>query len=136
MEPDGITIPRALVDQMVEHARRWAPLEACGLVAGKGGTATRFFPTENADRSPVRYTIPPLEILRITREIDRAGEELLAIFHSHPASEAYPSATDVRLAFYPDSFYLILSLKDPERPVLRAFRIREGRITEHPITVA
>ena len=121
---------------MIEHARRWAPLEACGLVAGRDGTATRFFPTENADRSPVRYTIPPLEILRITREIDRAGEELLAIFHSHPASEAYPSPTDVRLAFYPDSFYLILSLKDPERPVLRAFRIREGRISEHPIAVS
>lgn len=131
-----IVIPQAIYDEMVAHARREAPLEACGLVAGRDGVATRFFPTENAERSPVRYTIPPLEILRITREIDRAGEELLAIFHSHPATEAYPSATDIRLAFYPDAYYLICSLKDPERPVLRAFRIREGAVAEHPIRIA
>lgn len=132
---DGVVIPRAIYRQMIAHARREAPLEACGLVAGKDGVATRFFATENADRSPVRYTIAPLDILRITREIDRAGEELLAIFHSHPATEAYPSATDIRLAFYPDAYYLICSLRDPARPVLRAFRIRDGRVSEHPIAV-
>lgn len=131
----GVVIPREIYDQMVAHARREAPLEACGLVAGRGGVATRFFPTDNVERSPVRYTVAPLDILRITREMDRAGEELLAIFHSHPATEAYPSATDVRLAYYPDAYYLICSLRDPGQPVLRAFRIRDGQVTEHPVVV-
>lgn len=135
MQGEGVVIPKVIYQEMIEHARREAPLEACGLVAGRDGVATRFFPTENVERSPVRYTIAPLDILRVSREIDRAGEELLAIFHSHPATEAYPSATDIRLAFYPDAYYLICSLRDPARPELRAFRIRDGQVTEHPVIV-
>ena len=120
---------------MIDHARQQAPLEACGIVAGKDGVATRFYPTENAERSPVRYSIPAREILRILRELDARGEDLYAIFHSHPATEAYPSATDVRFAYYPDSYYLILSLAQPQHPVLRAFRIRDGRISEAPVRI-
>lgn len=118
---------------MIAHARAEAPLEACGIVAGRDGRATRFYPTDNAERSRTRYSVPPAELLRITREIEAREEDLYAIFHSHPETEAYPSATDIRLAFYPEAYYLILSLADPDRPVLRAFTIRDGQVTEHPI---
>lgn len=126
-------IPRSLYEEMLTHARE--PIEACGILGGRDGRAEVFHPTANAEESPVRYSIAPPDLFRITRELDRAGLDLLAIFHSHPATEAYPSATDVRLAFYPDAFYLIMSLVDPERPVLRAFRIVEGVITEAPLTI-
>ena len=79
---------------------------------------------------------PPRDLFRILRELERSGRELVGIFHSHPATAAYPSATDVQLAFYPEACYLILSLADPERPVLRAFRIAEGRVSEEPLVIA
>lgn len=131
-----VELPRVLYEEMLAHARAQAPLEACGILGGRAGRPERFYPTPNGERSPVRYSIPPADLFRVTRELDRLGLDLVAIFHSHPATEAYPSATDVRLAFYPDARYLILSLRDPARPVLRAFRIVEGRIGEEPLTLA
>lgn len=128
-------LPRALYKEMLAHARVQAPLEACGILGGRAGRPERFYPTPNGERSPVRYSIPPADLFRVMRELDRARLDLVAIFHSHPATEAYPSATDVRLAFYPDARYLILSLRDPDRPVLRAFRIVEGRIGEEPLEI-
>lgn len=120
---------------MLAHGQANLPLEACGIVAGRGHRATKFYPTENAEQSPVLYSIPPMDILRITREIEGAGQELLAIFHTHPATEAYPSATDVRLAYYPEAVYLIMSLAQPEAPVLRGFHIVEQNITERAVRV-
>ncbi len=131
----GLEIPLEMWRAMVEHGRRWAPLEACGIVAGKNGSPTRFYPARNAEQSQVRYAIDPRDLLDITMDLEREGLSLLAIFHTHPATEAYPSLTDVQLAFYPDAVYLILSLADPGRPVLRGFRIVNGRITEVPVTV-
>jgi proteasome lid subunit RPN8/RPN11 len=127
---ERIALPRSLADAMIAHARAEAPLEACGIVAGREGDPTRFFPAVNAARSPVRYNIDPQDLLRITLEIERSGEELWGIFHSHPATQAYPSRTDIQLAFYPQAFYLIASLADREHPVLRAFRIRGEQVTE------
>lgn len=129
-------LPLVLYEQMLAHASSCAPQEACGLVGGRGDRAERFFPTSNGADDPVRrYDIPARELIRVMREIDAAGLELLAIFHSHPATEAYPSATDIRLAYYPDAFYLIMSLADPERPVLRAFRIIDGAVGESPLQI-
>ncbi len=129
-------LPRRIYEEMLNHARACAPEESCGLVGGRAGRAERFFPTPNGAEDPLRrYDIPPVDLLRVTREIERGGMELTAIFHSHPATEAYPSATDIRLAYYPEAFYLILSLADPERPVLRAFRIADGRVDEQPIAI-
>lgn len=129
-------LPRRLYEEMLAHARAEAPLEACGLLGGRDGRPETFYPTPNGERSPVRYSIPPADLLRVTRELERAGQELVGIFHSHPATEAYPSPTDVRLAFYPDACYLILSLADPARPALRAFRIVDGHIAEEPLRIA
>ncbi len=129
-------ISRTVYEALVAHARSQAPREACGLLLGNGGRPERFVPTDNEDPRPeVRYRIPPAQLLRHLRAAEEAGEELVAVFHSHPRTEAYPSATDVAQAHYPDARYLILSLAVPDRPVLRAFLIRDGRVEEEPVRV-
>jgi len=130
-------------EEMIRHARREYPNEACGLLAGKAcpeqsrrdGRVERVYQMTNAEHSPVTYRLDPEEQYRAFMEIEEEGWELLAIYHSHGHSLAYPSATDLELAFYPDSFYLIISLADPERPMLRAFRIAEGEIEEVEVRV-
>lgn len=128
-------IPRSIYDAMLAHGLRYAPLEACGIVAGQGDRAVRFYPTDNAENSPTRYSIPPEDILRILRDIEKQGDQLLAIFHTHPATPAYPSAVDIQLAYYPEAVYLIMSLADPEAPVLRGFYIRGGEVTERAVQI-
>ncbi len=125
----------ALYEEIVEHGLREFPNEACGLVAGRDGQAVRVYRMRNADASPVSYRLEPAEQLRAFREIEGEGLELLAIYHSHTHSEAYPSETDRRQAFYPESRYLILSLADREHPVLRAFRIVDGAVEEEELRV-
>jgi [CysO sulfur-carrier protein]-S-L-cysteine hydrolase len=106
------------------------PNECCGIVATENGEAVKVFRATNAEASPVRYSLDPREQYRITMEIDDQGWELGAIYHSHTRSEAYPSQTDVNLAFYPDALYVIVSLRKPDEPEIRAFRIAEERIEE------
>jgi proteasome lid subunit RPN8/RPN11 len=124
---DSVALPAGMREAMLAHARAEAPLEACGIVIGRDGRPLRFLTTANAAASPVRYEIAPADLLRITLDIEAEGESIWAIFHSHPTSPAYPSATDIRLAFYPESLYLIASLLDGS---LRAFRIVDGDVTE------
>jgi proteasome lid subunit RPN8/RPN11 len=125
-----LRIPRPFADAIVEHARSEHPNEACGLIAGGNGEATRLFAMSNAERSPVIYRMEPSEQLRVFNEIDRDGLDLVGIYHSHTRSPAYPSATDVSLAYYPDAVYLIVSLANMEAPELRGFRITDGKVTE------
>lgn len=132
----GVVVPPELQREMIAHAAAERPLEACGLVGGRGERALRFHPTRNALRSPVRYDVDPRDLLRVTLAIEADGLELWGIFHSHPATEAYPSPTDVRLAHYPDAHYLICSLRDPAAPVLRCFRIVGGEVAEVAIRPA
>jgi proteasome lid subunit RPN8/RPN11 len=127
--------PPALLDEIVQHARDDLPNECCGIVASDNGEAVRVFRTANAEASPVRYSLNPNEQLRITNEIEDAGWELGAIYHSHTRSEPYPSQTDVNLAFYPDAIYLIVSLRKPDDPEIRAFRIVDEQIEEVTIAV-
>lgn len=128
-----LRMPTKFADQIVSQARAEYPNEACGLLAGRDGVATRLYPMTNAERSPVIYRMDPKEQLRVFNEMDADGSELLAIYHSHTRSPAYPSATDVSLAYYPESVYLIVSLADPEAADLRGFRIVEGGIAEVPL---
>jgi proteasome lid subunit RPN8/RPN11 len=132
----SITLPKDIVEAMIEHARTEYPNEACGVVAGRDGEAVHLFPMANADASPVTYRLEPKEQLRVFDELDEKGWDLFAIFHSHTHSEAYPSPTDRRLAFYPEARYVILSLQDREHPDVRAFRIDEGEVTEEEVAVA
>ncbi len=125
-------------DDLLKEIVRWClagrPNEACGLLAGpmlaaEGGTPTRFLPLANAAASPYRYLIDPQEQLRAVLDIDDAGEEVWGIVHSHVASPAVPSDTDVGLAGWPDALYLICSLRsDP--PTIRAWSIRDGAVSE------
>ncbi len=130
-ELDGV-----LFKEIVDHGLREFPNECCGLVAARDGTPTRVYAMRNADASPVSYRLDPKQQLRVFDEMDAEGLDLWGIYHSHTHSEAFPSETDTRLAFYPDSLYLLLSLADRENPVLRAFRIVEGMITEEELTIA
>jgi proteasome lid subunit RPN8/RPN11 len=124
-------ISQGLIDEIVAHSREEAPNECCGLVSGRDGAATAVHRARNEFDSPLRYNVHPSDLLRITNQIDEAGEELAAIYHSHTRSEAYPSQTDVNLAEnWPDPIYLICSLQDPGEPVLRGFRIAGGAIEE------
>ena len=128
-------IDATLFDQMVQHGLREFPNEACGLLAGKEGIATRFYAMKNLDASPVSYRLDPKEQLQVFDAMDEEGWDLLGIFHTHTHSEAYPSETDTKLAFYPDAAYLVMSLSDRDHPELRGFRIVEGRIAEEELTI-
>ena len=124
-------IPRSLVDEIVAHSLEDAPNECCGLIGGRDGDAVALHRARNEFESPLRYNVHPLDLLRITTEIEEAGQELVGIYHSHTRSEAYPSQTDVNLAEnWPDPLYLICSVADPQEPVVRAFALRDGGIEE------
>lgn len=125
-----------MVDEIVAHAREDAPNECCGLIGGRDGRATSLHRARNEFASPLRYNVHPEDLLRITTEIERHGEDLAGIYHSHTRSEAYPSQTDVNLAAnWPEPLYLICSLADPDRPVVRAFAIRGGAIEEADLEI-
>lgn len=139
-------IPRPLYDEMVQHARQDLPNEACGMIHARGGEPVAVHRVGNAAASPYRYSMEPREQLQLEQLRDDHGETLFAIYHSHVASEAYPSPTDVRQAFfppgeveqepsYPDTWYILVSLAQ-EPPPVRAFRIeRGGTIREELIEV-
>ncbi len=131
-----VALPRSFIDEMVAQAREDAPNECCGIIAGEDGRAVKLFRAKNSEASPYRYSVEPKDLFRIYRECDDNGWSFLAIYHSHTASEAYPSPTDVRLAFWPEAYYILVSLAEPERPVVRAFRILDGEISEEEITAA
>lgn len=122
-----------MVAEMAAHALEDAPNECCGIIAGKDGQAVRLYRARNAEASPYRYKVDDRDLFRIYKECSENDWDFLAIYHSHTASEAYPSPTDVRLAFWPEAYYILISTKDPE-PVVRAFRIVDGEIREEQIT--
>ncbi len=128
-------LPKAYADAMVAHARAEAPNECCGVLAGKDGKIVKLYRCTNVEQSPYRYSVDPRELIKIDQEIRENDWEWLGIYHSHTHTEAYPSATDIRLAYWPDTLYFIISLKDPDRPVVRAFYIRDGRVEEVPVEV-
>lgn len=136
----GLTIPRALAEELLVHARAEVPNEACGLLAGSlaAGAASAYHPARNADASPYVYTVHPEDLVRIVFAIEDAGEDLVAIFHSHTHTPAVPSPTDRRQAQYPDCFYVLATLSDPDADAseaLRAWRITDGASREVPLAI-
>jgi [CysO sulfur-carrier protein]-S-L-cysteine hydrolase len=130
-------IPRTMVDEIIAHARDDFPNECCGVIAAQDGAFVKVFRARNAEASPVRYEIDHNDQYRIWHEIDDQGWTLEAIYHSHTRSEAYPSQTDINLAFrWPDAIYLIVSLENTEQPVLRGFRIVDERVEEVDLQVS
>jgi [CysO sulfur-carrier protein]-S-L-cysteine hydrolase len=137
--PASVHLEPGLIEAIVQHARAEDPNEACGLIIGdrsaaEGGSALRFEAVRNRAASPYRFEIDADDLLRLTIATDDAGEVFWAIVHSHVRSRAYPSPTDVGLAFYPDALYTIVSLADDE-PALGAFRIVDGEIHRVEILV-
>ena len=132
-----LRIDRATYDQIVAHARRDHPDEACGVVAGPVGTdrPERFVPMLNAARSPTFYEFDSGDLLRLYREMDDRDEEPVVIYHSHTATEAYPSRTDISLAQEPGAHYVLVSTRDPDHTDLRSYRIVDGEVTEEEVTV-
>jgi proteasome lid subunit RPN8/RPN11 len=131
----GVVLPRDHLASVLAQAREEAPLECCGLLLGRGRRVERVFRGTNLDRSPVTYNMDPQELFRAHREMEAQGHEIVAIYHSHPRTRAYPSSTDVAKATYPDAVYLIVSLQDAAAPDVRAFRIQDGRISEGVVMV-
>jgi proteasome lid subunit RPN8/RPN11 len=131
-----LTIDQPTYDAIVAHARRDHPDEACGMVAAAGGTVTRVIAMTNTARSPTFYEMDSMEVLRTLRAIDDADEELLAIYHSHTATEAYPSRTDVSIAGFPEAHYILVSTREPESVEFRSYRIVDGVVTEEDVSVA
>jgi proteasome lid subunit RPN8/RPN11 len=132
-----LRIERALYQAIVDHARRDHPDEACGVVAGPAGSDTpvRFIPMENAERSPTFYRFDSMEQLRVWREMDDQDEEPVVIYHSHTATEAYPSRTDVSFAAEPGAHYVLASTREPDATEFRSYRIVDGAITEEPVEI-
>lgn len=113
-----------MADELIAHARDEFPNECCGMIAGEGTRAVAVHRATNTEASPFMYVMDPREQMRLMDEIEDAGEELLAVYHSHTRSAAYPSRTDVELAFFPDPLYVIVSLADRDAPEIRAFTLR------------
>lgn len=128
-------LDRATHGDVIAHARSDFPYEVCGLLAGRDGALTKHYRIPNAARSMTFYNMDPKALLAAMNEMDDNDWDLLGIYHSHTHTEAYPSSTDVELAFYADAVYLIVSLQDPDRPHIRVFDIVEGRINERTLVV-
>jgi proteasome lid subunit RPN8/RPN11 len=126
--------------ELIAWARSGIPNESCGILAGdrpayEGGRAVGFHPLTNAEASPFLYRIDPVEQLHAMLALDDADQVVWGIFHSHVASPAEPSVTDIGLAFYPDALYLICSLADRDAPHVRAWSILEGAASEVALRV-
>lgn len=127
-------LDRETYEAIIEHARSDFPYEVCGLLGGRDGAVMRRYPIPNAIRSMTSYDMDSKALLHAMNDMEDQGWELLGIYHSHTHTEAFPSPTDIKLAFYRQAVYLIVSLQD-EQPVMRAFNIVGGVVTERVLTV-
>ena len=133
-----VQISQEFVDEMVAHAKADLPNECCGILAGPDGQVMRAYRITNVEASPYRFVMDPVELGNVDSDAGDNDWELLAIYHSHTGSEAYPSDTDVRIAgdtagLYPDVRYVLVSLMDMDNPVVRIFEITDGTVTEEPL---
>ena len=130
-----LRLPTAIYQAIVAHARRDHPDEACGVVAGPAGSdrPERLIEMVNAAGSPTFYQFDSMEQLRVWRAMDEADEEPVVIYHSHTATEAYPSRTDINLAQEPGAHYVLVSTADPDSVEFRSYRIVEGEVSEEPV---
>jgi proteasome lid subunit RPN8/RPN11 len=131
----AMRIPQSLIDEIVEHALEDAPNECCGMIAALNGEAIKVLRARNAAASPLRYEIDGKEQYELQTAIEDAGHDLGAIYHSHTRSAPYPSQTDINLAFYPESLYVIVGVQDRDAPDVKAYRIQDGQVSEAELQV-
>ena len=131
-----LRLPASIRDAIVAHARRDDPDEACGVVAGSSyDDPTRFVPMLNAARSPTFYEFDSIDLLKLYREMDDRDEVPAVIYHSHTATEAYPSRTDISLAQEPEAHYVLVSTREPDSEEFRSYRIVDGTVAEEPVEI-
>ena len=132
-----LEIARSTYDEIVAHARRDHPDEACGVVAGPVASdrPERFVPMLNAARSPTFYEFDSADLLALYKEMDERDEEAVVIYHSHTATEAYPSRTDISFAGEPGAHYVLVSTREPDSEEIRSFRIVDGVVTEEEVNI-
>lgn len=130
-----MNIPKSVYDEMIEYAKKTYPQEACGFVVGKKQEASYFMAIENMDHSSVTYTMDPKAQMKAFKKMSEDGLDLIGIFHSHVASEAVPSQTDKKMAFYPDVSYLIVSLADMAHPDLKSYQIADEQVKLEEIKI-
>lgn len=132
-----LRIPEDMVAAIVAHAREDHPDEACGVLVGPAGAdrPVRVVRMLNAERSPTFYRFDSGEQLRLYRALDAADEEIVVVYHSHTATEAYPSRTDVAYAGEPQAHYVLVSTREPDREEVRSYRIVDGVVTEEDLEI-
>ena len=128
MDVEALKIPAAIRRDMIVHAREGSPLEVCGILGGKGRAVSILYRIANTEASGVHFLMDPCEQFAAMEELEAKGLDVVAFYHSHPLNPAWPSAEDVRLAFWPDVFIVIVSLMNPAEPEVRAFRIIDKEI--------
>jgi proteasome lid subunit RPN8/RPN11 len=138
---DVLRLSRDFHDRIVDHARRDHPDEACGVIAGRDGRPERFIEMINAARSPTFYEFDSMDLLNLYKDMDSRDEEPVVIYHSHTATEAYPSRTDISYASEPEAHYVLVSTRSggdsPDGPVeFRSYRIVDGVVTEEPVEIS
>ena len=132
---DSFSLEKKYADKMIDHGRREAPNECCGILAGTNDHIIKIYQTTNAVHSPSHYRTDPQETLAIYEEIRKNKWQILGIYHSHTQSSVYPSTTDIKCAVLSGPIYFILSMKNPDQPVIRGFRILEGIVTETELRI-
>jgi len=130
-----LKIPDYLFEQIVAQAREAAPIEACGILAGKDGVAEKLYKMTNVEQSSEHFMMEPQEQFTVVKDIRAAGLRMLAIYHSHPASPARPSAEDIRMSLTPDVTYVIVSLQNHQIPVIKGFNIKDGMVNEVAVEI-
>ena len=141
-----VIIKREFLDKIIAHSKSEFPNEACGILAGPPSCigqdkkssvrrVNRVYEMTNADKSPETFFMDAKEQLKVIKEMRNLNLEMVGIYHSHVASQAYPSSHDVELALYPDASYVIVSLKDKDDPGVRSFKIRDNKITEEEVKI-
>lgn len=123
-----LKIPEKIYNDIIVHARDGMPLEVCGILGGRGETVFAMYRMANTDAKSDHFMMDPREQIVVMKDLREKDLEMTAFYHSHPEGPSHPSAEDIRLAFYPDVFSLIVSLAEPEKPVLKSFKIIEGKV--------
>jgi len=131
-----VQIEQRFHDEMIAHALENDSIECCGVLAGTGGKFEKLFRMTNIENSPYRFSWDSKELIKVWNEMESNDWEHRGVYHSHTHSEAYPSSTDVRLAAWPEAYYIIVTLMDKENPSIRVFRIVDGEISEEDVQVA
>ena len=130
-----LQIPNGILIDMVTQAKTEAPVEACGILAGKDGIVKKLYKMTNTDHSRDHFMMAPEEQFKVAKDIRASGLELLAIYHSHPDSPARPSKEDIRLAITPDIAHVIVSVQAPAKPKVKAFKVENGIVTAIPAKI-